>query len=195
MVMKGWLRNVFRGQAVLCAFVGALLVYDAVPFFPNQELYIRVLGYWSWWLFTVPSLRSIKPLAKEEKTALDIAFLATLVASVATPIFTKDLPTIWWVDFAVVAASYAYGYTLGKGSALEAAIEETDGESDFDSRPPTTGGAFGESLFRAAKFAGKALDVGGGQERGVRSEEATALEKRLEEAIERKASTAEESDD
>ena len=190
MVMKGWLRSVFRGQALLCAAASLLLVYDAVPVFGHQELYVRVLGYWSWWLFTIPSLRSIKPLSKEEKTALDVAFFATLVASVATPTFTKDLPTIWWVDFAVVAASYAYGFTLGKGSALEAAVESADADSDFDSRPPTVGGAFGESLWRAGKFVTKALDVGGGQERGVRSEEATALEKSIAAGIEARAQEA-----
>jgi len=197
MVMKGWLRTVFRFQAAFCAVLSLLLVYDAVPFVGPQELYVRVLGYWSWWLFTIPSLRSIKPLSKQEKLALDIAFLATLVSSVSTPFFTKDLPTIWWVDAAVVSLSYAAGFTLsGQSSALESLLTEQEEEEaaaeaatwqEGGVKAPTMAGSFGDSLLRAVKFAGKALDVGAGRERGVRGEEATLLEKQLQQRLEQKA--------
>lgn len=62
--------------------------YDAVPFFPNVDLSVRVLGFWFVWLFTVPSLRARKPRA-EEKTALNIAFLATPLVSFLMPFITK----------------------------------------------------------------------------------------------------------
>ena len=71
--MKDWLQAVFRGQAVLAGGISFLAVYDLVPgFSPGLDLSLRVLGCWSWWLFTVPSLRSIKPLDSREKRALEM---------------------------------------------------------------------------------------------------------------------------
>ena len=103
-VMKDWLKAVFRGQAVLAGGISFLAVYDLVPgFSPGLDLSLRVLGFWSWWLFTVPSLRSIKPLDSREKRALDAAFLLTLVASLAAPAITKDPPTIWCASAAARA--------------------------------------------------------------------------------------------
>ena len=180
-VMRDWLKSLFRGQAYGTVVISLLLCYDAVPFFPNLDLSVRVLGFWSWWLFIVPSLRSIKPLPRQEKTALDAAFLATLVVSLAAPFATKDPGAIWWIDAATVGLCYAYGYFL--------APEETAGDDDeaFDAKAAGGAGAFGQSLWRASKFVFKALDVGSGIERGARSEKATGLEKALETAIESKA--------
>lgn len=67
---------------------GGFQAYDAVPFFPDVDLSIRVLGFWFVWLFTVPSLRARKP-GEAEKVALNIAFLATPVVSFAMPFVTK----------------------------------------------------------------------------------------------------------
>ena len=99
----------------------------------DLDLSIRVLGFWSWWLFTVPSLRSIKPLPAPEKKALDAAFLATLVASLAAPALTKDPGAIWWVDALVVGACYAYGY-------LAPESDESDDDDVFDSKTGVGGG-------------------------------------------------------
>lgn len=73
--------------------------YDAVPFFENVDISVRVLGFWFIWLFTVPSLRARKPGA-EEKVALNIAFLATPVVSFAMPFITK----VWRVKHNLVYA-------------------------------------------------------------------------------------------
>lgn len=62
--------------------------YDAVPFFHDVDISVRVLGFWFIWLFTVPSLRARKP-GEAEKAALNIAFLATPLVSFAMPFFTK----------------------------------------------------------------------------------------------------------
>ena len=67
-VMRDWLKALFRGQAYATIGLSFLLSYDLIPFV-DLDLSIRVLGFWSWWLFTVPSLRSIKPLPAPEKKA------------------------------------------------------------------------------------------------------------------------------
>ena len=71
-VMRDWLKTLFRGQAYATVGLSLLFVYDAIPGY-HLDLSIQVLGFWSWWLFIVPSLRSIKPLPPKEKRALDTA--------------------------------------------------------------------------------------------------------------------------
>lgn len=58
-VMRDWLKWLFRGQAYVTIIISLVFVYDAIPG-THLDLSIQVLGFWSWWLFTVPSLRSIK---------------------------------------------------------------------------------------------------------------------------------------
>lgn len=58
-VMRDWLKWLFRGQAYATIVISLVFVYDAIPG-AHLDLSIQVLGFWSWWLFTVPSLRSIK---------------------------------------------------------------------------------------------------------------------------------------
>ncbi|CAN0075982.1 unnamed protein product, partial [Discosporangium mesarthrocarpum] len=112
-VMRGWLKQLFVGQAVITTIIGGLMAYDAVPFFPDLDISVKVLGFWFIWLFTVPSLRARKPGA-EEKEALNVAFLATPLTNLAMPFLTKDPVTIYWANLLVLAASYGYGYTVGK---------------------------------------------------------------------------------
>ena len=188
-VMRDWLKTLFRGQAYVTIGISLLMVYDAVPFFSPLDLSVRVLGFWSWWLFTVPSLRSIKPLAAPEKKALDAAFLATLVGSLLAPFATKDPATIWWIDFGIVAACYGYGYV-----APESAPDDDDDDL-FDAKAAGGAGAFGQQLWRSAKWAGRALDFGAGQERGARSDEASAVEKALERTVSQKAERVAAEDD
>ena len=59
-----------------------------------RDISIQVLGYWFWWLFIVPSLRSRRPKGAEKK-ALDIAFLGTPLLSILAPVVTKDTGLIW----------------------------------------------------------------------------------------------------
>jgi hypothetical protein len=56
MVMGNWLKTIFVVQAVLAGAVSLALVYDAVPGY-DAPLAARALGFWSWWLFIIPSLR------------------------------------------------------------------------------------------------------------------------------------------
>lgn len=168
-VMKGWLRALFRGQAYLSILISALVSYDAVPFAPHLDIGVRVVGFWSWWLFTIPSLRSIKPLSPQEKGALNWAFLAVLFVSLAAPVATKDPALIWWADAAAVGLCYAYFYTIGVNAGAAPADDSSDEEKS--------------GVEKALKFALRAIDFGSGVERGQRSAEKTAIERQLEETI------------
>lgn len=97
--------------------------------------------------------RARKPAAAE-KEALNIAFLASPVVSLALPAITKDVAVIWWANAATVLACYAYTYVLKDGSGEGG---EEQGEGGENSKLPSW-------LLRAYK----ALDYGSGQERGLR---------------------------
>lgn len=150
-VMRGWLKNLFVGQSVLAGVISLAMVYNSVPGI-DFPLPIKVLGFWMWWLFIIPSLRARKPSA-EEKDALNIAFLATPLVSVAMPTFTKDVVIIWWANAVATAACYAYAYLKPKDTGY---TSEEEGETERSSLPPFLVKAF------------KALDYGSGQERGLR---------------------------
>lgn len=92
--------------------------------------------------------RARKPSARE-KDALNIAFIASPLVSIVLPSVTKDIPTIWWANVAVTAASYAYGY-------LKPEEVQEDESSSSNSASSVLMKAF------------KALDYGSGQERGAR---------------------------
>jgi hypothetical protein len=157
-VFRGWLKNVFLGQAILSFGLSYVMATDPAALFGsfgwfnekkyNMDISIEVLGYWWWWLFVVPSLRSRRPKGFEKK-ALDIAFLASPAVSLVAPVFTKDTGIIWAANFIVVAASYGYAF----------ATDDNDNDSDDDdSKTP----AF-------VKFLYKSLDFGAGRERGARN--------------------------
>jgi hypothetical protein len=64
------------------------------------QVYARALGFWTIWLFTIPSLRAVKPLgypsvgmsAAVEKKALNLAFVLTPLLTLALPFATKVNP-------------------------------------------------------------------------------------------------------
>eukprot|EP00565_Helicotheca_tamesis_P009119 CAMPEP_0185727140 /NCGR_PEP_ID=MMETSP1171-20130828/2905_1 /TAXON_ID=374046 /ORGANISM="Helicotheca tamensis, Strain CCMP826" /LENGTH=338 /DNA_ID=CAMNT_0028395645 /DNA_START=140 /DNA_END=1156 /DNA_ORIENTATION=+ len=155
-VFRGWLKNVFLGQAVLSLGLSWFMVTDPGVLFGgndwyyslNLEMPIKVLGFWWWWLFIVPSLRSRRPSGAEKK-ALDIAFLGTPLISLVAPIATKDTAIIWAANLAVVAGAYAFAFTF----------DSDDDEED-------EGGSSGPAWL---KFIYKSLDFGSGRERGARS--------------------------
>jgi hypothetical protein len=153
-VFRGWLKNVFLGQAVLSFVLSFFMATNPDLLFGGNDWYyryqmnmpIRVLGFWWWWLFVVPSLRSRRPKGSEKK-ALDIAFIGTPLISLIAPAATKDTGLIWAANFAVVAASYAFAFTIGN-----------DDEQDMDeSKQPAW-----------LQFIYKSLDFGSGRERGAR---------------------------
>jgi hypothetical protein len=153
-VFRGWLKNIFLGQAVLSLGLSWVMATNPEALFGGFDWFhrissidvsIQVLGFWWWWLFIVPSLRSRRPTGAEKK-ALDIAFLGTPLISIIAPIATKDQGTIWFANFAVVAGAYAFSFL-------------TYDENDSESRKNDP-----EWL----KFVYKSLDFGSGKERGAR---------------------------
>jgi len=112
-----------------------------------RDISIQVLGYWFWWLFIVPSLRSRRPRGFE-KRALDIAFLATPLVSLAAPVVTKDTGLIWIANFIIVTGSYGFAFVTDGA--------DDDGDDGDRNKP--------EWL----KFVYKSLDFGSGKERGFR---------------------------
>jgi hypothetical protein len=154
-VFRGWLKNVFLGQAVLSLALSWVMVTDPSVLFGSYDWFkntrsidvsIQVLGFWWWWLFIVPSLRSRRPKGFEKK-ALDIAFLGTPAISLLAPAATKDTAAIWIANFVVVAGAYAYAFVT----------YDEDNKNDDGSKDP-------EWL----KFVYKSLDFGSGRERGAR---------------------------
>ena len=74
-VFRGWLKNIFLGQAVLSLALSLVMATTPETLFGqfewfqyyNMDVSIKVLGYWWWWLFIVPSLRSRRPKGFEKK--------------------------------------------------------------------------------------------------------------------------------
>eukprot|EP00548_Thalassiothrix_antarctica_P005548 CAMPEP_0194133154 /NCGR_PEP_ID=MMETSP0152-20130528/3447_1 /TAXON_ID=1049557 /ORGANISM="Thalassiothrix antarctica, Strain L6-D1" /LENGTH=347 /DNA_ID=CAMNT_0038828417 /DNA_START=94 /DNA_END=1137 /DNA_ORIENTATION=- len=156
-VFRDWLKNIFIGQAVIS--FGASYVMATNPsslfggfdwyYYNSMDISITVLGYWFWWLFIIPSLRSRRPRGFE-KDALDIAFLATPIVSLLAPVVTKDTGLIWDVNFLLVSACYGYAY-------LKDQNDDDDSGNKKNKKKPAW-----------LKFIYNSLDFGSGQERGVR---------------------------
>jgi len=154
-VFRGWLKNVFLGQAVLSLGLSAVMVTDPGLLFGgfdwfrynSMDVSIKVLGFWWWWLFIIPSLRSRRPSGFEKK-ALDIAFLVTPAISITAPIVTKDQALIWGANLVVVAGSYGFAYLT---------YDEASGERKSGKEQPDW-----------LKFIYSSLDFGSGKERGLK---------------------------
>jgi len=100
------LYTVFEVQAWLGAAVGALLAFNII--FPTDGPDIpRLLGMWSLWIFSVPSLRA-RDCTKAEKDALNYAFLAIPLANVALPLVWKSFAAVYSLDVAILVALYAW---------------------------------------------------------------------------------------
>eukprot|EP00579_Thalassiosira_antarctica_P001486 CAMPEP_0201869568 /NCGR_PEP_ID=MMETSP0902-20130614/3036_1 /ASSEMBLY_ACC=CAM_ASM_000551 /TAXON_ID=420261 /ORGANISM="Thalassiosira antarctica, Strain CCMP982" /LENGTH=376 /DNA_ID=CAMNT_0048395095 /DNA_START=49 /DNA_END=1179 /DNA_ORIENTATION=+ len=156
-VFRGWLKNIFLGQALLSMALSYVMATNPDLLFgsfawysriDNMDTSITVLGFWWWWLFIVPSLRSRRPSGLEKK-ALDIAFLGTPLISLVSPVVTKDTELIWFANLAVVAGAYGFAYLVG---------DENGGD----------GGGENKQQPAWLKFIYKSLDFGGGRERGAR---------------------------
>lgn len=145
-VMRGWLKNLFVGQSLLAFIASYAMVYDIVPG-TALPLSIRVLGFWMWWLFIIPSMRARKP-SNAEKEALNIAFLGSPVVSIVLPSFTRDVALIWQANLLVFILCYVYAF-----------LKPSNGEEDTD---------VGGNIPVVLKKVLTALDYGSGQERGLR---------------------------
>jgi len=100
------LYQVFEVQAYLAIVVGGLLAFNVI--YPSDEPSIaRLMGMWSLWMFTVPSLRA-RDCIKEEKDALNYAFLAIPLVNVLLPFVWKSFAAVYVADVGVLAALYAW---------------------------------------------------------------------------------------
>lgn len=123
------LYNVFEYQAWLALVVGGLLSFNVL--WPTDEPSIpRLLGMWSIWMFTIPSLRA-RECTQSEKDALNLLFVAVPLLNVLLPFVYKSFGFIFVADAAAVAGVYAwkgvwaevYGLPLGTAPAAPAAAE------------------------------------------------------------------------
>lgn len=137
-VFRGWLKNLFIAQSLIAVVLSGLMVFDAFPGV-SLDLSLRALGFWSYWLFIIPSLRARRPRGWE-KRALNIAFLGSPLLTLGMPFLTKDPAAIWGANLVLLVGCYAVCIAIGDGN------EEVQG--------------FSGPL--------RWLDFGSGQERGVR---------------------------
>ena len=148
-VFQGWLKGLFIGQSLTSVVLSGVAVFDAFPG-KTIDISLRALGFWSYWLFIIPSLRARRPRGWE-KRALDIAFLGSPIITIGLPFVTKDPPTIWFANLALLVGAYGFCYLSGDPGPEE-----------------EPSGGFSGAL--------KALDFGSGRERGMRSYQREAFE-------------------
>jgi len=100
------LYKIFEWQAYLSIVVGALLSYNVL--FPSDKPDIaRLLGMWSIWIFTIPSLRA-RDCTAAEKDALNLLFLAVPLINITLPLVWRSFPVIFTADVAFLAGIYAW---------------------------------------------------------------------------------------
>jgi hypothetical protein len=100
------LYTVFEVQAWLALAVGGALSFNIL--FPSDQPDIaRLIGMWSIWMFTVPSLRA-RECTASEKDALNVLFLAIPLLNVLLPFVWKSFPFIFTADCVLMAGVYAW---------------------------------------------------------------------------------------
>lgn len=100
------LYKVFEVQGYASMLVGGVLSFNLL--FPSTQPDLwRLMGMWSIWMFTIPSLRARDCPAKE-KEALNYLFLLIPLLNVAIPFFWKSFPLVWSADTLAFFAMYAW---------------------------------------------------------------------------------------
>lgn len=100
------LYTVFTVQAWVCLAIGGLLSFNLL--FPSNEPDIwRLMGMWSIWMFTIPSLRA-RDCTQTEKDALNLLFLLVPLINVGLPFVWKSFPFIYTADCLAMAAVYSW---------------------------------------------------------------------------------------
>lgn len=148
---RTWLKYLFIIQSVSAVVLSGFLVFDAFPTV-TVDISLRALGFWSYWLFIIPSLRARRPQGWE-KTALNYAFLGSPVLTLGLPFITKEPPIIWGANLVLLVSCYAYGYFVVRGSEDENAAKGFSGPLRW-------------------------LDFGSGQERGMTMEKREAMQQK-----------------
>ncbi|KAL0739841.1 hypothetical protein Bca4012_081354 [Brassica carinata] len=99
------LYKVFEVQGYASMLVGGVLSFNLL--FPSTQPDLwRLMGMWSIWMFTIPSLRA-RDCPPKEKEALNYLFLIIPLLNVAIPFFWKSFPLVWSADTLAFFAMYA----------------------------------------------------------------------------------------
>ncbi|KAL9430859.1 hypothetical protein AB3S75_026116 [Citrus x aurantiifolia] len=102
------LYTVFEVQGYASMLLGGALSFNLI--FPSNEPDIwRLMGMWSIWMFTIPSLRA-RDCSKNEKEALNYLFLLIPLLNVIIPFFWKSFSVVWSADTVAFFAMYAWKF-------------------------------------------------------------------------------------
>ncbi|TKY62492.1 hypothetical protein E2542_SST12348 [Spatholobus suberectus] len=102
------LYTVFEVQGYASMLLGGALSFNLI--FPSDEPDIwRLMGMWSIWMFTIPSLRA-RDCSKNEKEALNYLFLLIPLLNVAIPFFWKSFAVVWSADVVAFLGMYAWKF-------------------------------------------------------------------------------------
>ncbi|CAK7348199.1 unnamed protein product [Dovyalis caffra] len=100
------LYTVFEVQGYVSMLLGGALSFNLI--FPSNEPDIwRLMGMWSIWMFTIPSLRA-RDCSKNEKEALNYLFLLIPLLNVLIPFFWKSFAFVWSADTIAFFGMYAW---------------------------------------------------------------------------------------
>ncbi|GFP97873.1 hypothetical protein PHJA_001931400 [Phtheirospermum japonicum] len=100
------LYKVFEVQGYASLLLGGALSFNLI--FPSNEPDIwRLMGMWSIWMFTIPSLRA-RDCSKNEKEALNYLFLIIPLLNVIIPFFLKSFAVVWSADTVAFLGMYAW---------------------------------------------------------------------------------------
>ncbi|KAH8933695.1 hypothetical protein BDL97_18G043700 [Sphagnum fallax] len=100
------LYTIFEVQAYASMLVGGVLSFNLL--FPSDQPDIwRLMGMWSVWMFTIPSLRA-RDCSTKEKDALNYLFLAIPLINVTLPLVWKSFAAVWSADVIAFLAMYAW---------------------------------------------------------------------------------------
>lgn len=100
------LYTIFEVQAYASMLAGGALSFNLV--FPSSEPDIwRLMGMWSIWMFTIPSLRA-RDCSNKEKEALNYLFILVPLINVIIPFFVKSFAVVWSADTAAFFVMYAW---------------------------------------------------------------------------------------
>jgi len=153
-VFRSWLKNVFVGQSAIALVLGGFASFDAFPGV-TLDLSLRALGFWSYWLFVIPSLRARRPTGWEKK-ALNVAFLGSPIITIGIPFVLPEPSIVWSANLILLVASYAYGFL---SSSEDESVKGFSGPLRW-------------------------LDFGSGQERGMSAAKREEFQQRRQEAAE-----------
>ncbi|KAK7285411.1 hypothetical protein RJT34_20181 [Clitoria ternatea] len=102
------LYTVFEVQGYASMLLGGALSFNLI--FPSDQPDIwRLMGMWSIWMFTIPSLRA-RDCSKNEKEALNYLFLLIPLINVVIPFFWKSFAIVWSADTIAFFAMYAWKF-------------------------------------------------------------------------------------